>query len=266
VFDLRRFVRLARSQWAEQWRAYAWFFALGAVLHLTLVIITALSDQGMVGYTLDYQTALFTLGLFALGTIFAGRYFADMARKESALLLLMRPASVFEKWVLAVLIVAVGFPLAFAAAFYVVDLPAWWFAKAAAVEMLRAENPGAAETARQMERYALFLPISRETRIGGLLEMLAWLWMCQAFAMFGSLWFRRMPFLKTLFAAFLLWLLGLLLAGWRDAQPALFLDIWTTTRSLSPLQSKLFPVLWILVPVLMVLATYRALKEREVSP
>ena len=49
-------------------------------------------------------------------------------------------------------------------------------------------------------------------------------------------------------------------------QPALFLDIWTTTRSLSPLQSKLFPVLWILVPVLMVLATYRALKEREVSP
>lgn len=266
MFEGARFLRLARSHWAEHWRGYAWFLALGAVLHLTVVIITALSDRGIAGYTIDTQTTVFLPGLFILGTVFAGRYFADMARKESALLLLMRPASVFEKWLLSALIVGIGFPVAFAAAFYLVDLPAWWSAKQAAAEFLRMNPMDAAEAARFMDNHALFLPVDPEKRLGGLLEMMAWLWMFQSSAVFGSLWFRRIPILKTLFAAFLLWLLGILLTAWRGAQPGLFLDIWTTTRSLSPLQAWLFPVLWIAVPLLMVLASYRALKEREVSP
>lgn len=266
MFEASRFLRLARSQWAEQGRGWLWFLAIVLMLHLTVLIIFLGSERGPLSLTEDTQGSLYGFGLFVLAPIFAGRYFLEMSRKESALLVLMRPASVFEKWLLAVLVVGIGFPLAFTATFYLLDVPAWALSQAAALESVREQHLAPKEAAALMARYVLFDPIGGREGLSGALQALVWMWMFQAFALFGSLWFRRMPFLKTLASGLVLWLLAILVAAWLGAQPGLLLDIWDTRRTLSPLQSWLFPLIWVAVPVLMIAASFFALKEREVVP
>jgi hypothetical protein len=272
VFDLRRFQRLARAHWAETWRRYAWFVAAGALLHLVISIISFASGHGFTAFTTDGQTGLYFTGLFVLTPIFAGRYFLPMSNRASALIALMRPASILEKWLLAVLIIAVLYPLAFTLAFYLIDVPDQWLAfaqakfEAARQAQLFANHPvGDKPDAFEPEKYALMVPWEifdnwREAAGVGLL-----LCSLQGIAVFGSLFFRTVPFIKTVLCCLLLLLASMLVSTVFESRPDLVLGYWGHQRPLSSLQEIAYPALWLAFPILFWVASFLALREREIA-
>ena len=263
MFSLARFLRLARAQWAEQGRVYLWFLAAGAILHVFILMFYLASEEGWLAFTTDDQASHFYIGLFLLAPIFAGRYFAMMARRDTALLVLVRPASTLEKWLLAVATVALAYPLAFSLVYYLIDLPAAFLANSAAAEALA--RPGIKAGTYDLADYQLFNPLAKLSWEVAL-EITLILGTLQAFAMFGSLYFRTMPFIKTLFAAFMVLLAVIFLAVSLDASPEILFSFWSGTVPKTALQENLFPLIWFGAPALLWFATYRVLKEREISP
>lgn len=274
MFSLRRFLRLAAAHWAEQRRGYLWFLGVGIMLHVVLLIIIFANKDGYQTLSTTTQATIYYSGLFLLAPIFAGRYFTQMARRQSGLLVLMRPASSFEKWLLAVLFIVVAYPLSYTFAFYLCDVPAWLIAHAKVVRYL-AEHASlvAAGTDTQvgiyrleLSNYALFHPLSDGMTVADLLQIGVVLSTLQAFAIFGSLFFRNAPFIKTLFAGFLIMLAIIFLSAALKTTPDLLFDFWESERPMSGLQLILFPALWVAVPLLLWLSTYLALREREIAP
>lgn len=272
MFELRRFARLASAHWAESWRRYAWFLAAGVLLHLVISIICFANKLGFTAFDTDGQTGLYVVGLFVLTPIFAGRYFLPMSNRASALLALMRPASVFEKWLLAVLIVAVLYPLAYTLAFYLINVPNHWLAfaqaKQAALQQALdfAKHPvGDKPHAFKPEKYTLMLPWAIFDNWRKAAGMILWLGSLQGIAVFGSLYFRTVPFIKTVLACLLLMLASVLLSTVFDSRPDLVLGYWEHQRPLSSLQKIFYPALWLAFPSLFWLANFLALKEREIA-
>jgi len=282
MFDLRRFARLAAAEWIENRRAWLWFLGVLVMLHFVLVLVMV-SASGWARFDTDDQEGLFFLGLFATAPIFAARYFHVLGQPAPALLALMRPASTFEKWLLALLVVAVAYPLAYHLVFYVCDFPAWWMAKSSAqAELARLvanktvtlAQVGEAEyesmaAALRPEKFRLFTLWST-SGFGwlDLLAMLLSLWMAQGFALAGSTYFRRLPFLKTLLAAFVVLLLCMLASSLAHGDPDPFLRYFDTLDQpgeLASWQRVLFPLAWFGVPLLLWVGAYLALREREIA-
>jgi hypothetical protein len=271
MFERTRFLRLARAQFAEQWRGWAWFLA--GVLLIGVVVAIHLAISGLRAFGTQDQEGYFYAGLFLFAPIFAGRYFLAMSSRASALLSLMRPASVFEKWLLAVLVVVALWPLAYTLVFYLVDVPcaaiayvqAKQFAAQAALEYAKNPIAGGKPAAFQPELYRLFLPWSGWESWRDPVQMGLWLLFAQGFAMFGSLYFRSVPFIKTLFSALLLGLVVALCAAMFDGNPELFLGYWDRRRPLADWQHLLYPAVWFLAPAAFWLACYLGLREREIT-
>ena len=267
MFDLTRFLRLARAQWAEYRRTYAWFIGIGVIVHFVLLLVLLSGDDGHRMLTVDSQSAFYRIGLFLTAPIFAARYFQAMGRRESAGLLLMRPASKFEKWLLAVLVVAVLYPVVYSLAFYICNAPAALYAQAAAAQ------EDAARVAAELEarlnslsppEFGIYHP-GEDFRTWRGVEFVLVLTSYQAFAVLGSLYFRTFPALKTIVAAFVLLLSMILVTTLAGGESRLFMDYWTNDRQLMPWQQVFFPFAWFAVPALMWLASLFALGEREVA-
>lgn len=268
MFEPARFVRLARAQWAEQWRTWAWFLGIGIIVHFVVLALLLFSgENGHRSLNASTQAGIFLAGLFITGTIFAGRYFHGMARRESAGLLLMRPASAFEKWLLAVLVVAVAYPLAYALAFQVCNLPAALYASGRVAAEVAAGGESPINYMGDWGRYEPVLPWQVFESRGAFLSVMLWLGTLQAFAMLGSLYFRTMPFIKTIVAGFVLMLLLIFITA-VGGDGDVFLSWWTPglqerpTEGLAPI---LIPLAWFAVPALTWLASLFALRERQVA-
>jgi hypothetical protein len=269
MFDFDRFARLAVAHWAEHRRSYAWFLGIGVVLHAVLLLLSFAGKDGFAMFSTDGQQGIHVIGLFVLTPIFAGRYFLAMADRRAALLTLMRPASTLEKWLLAVLVVMVLYPLAFTVAYFLCDIPAWLISRARAAHRLAElglEHGADSWEVRKLapEQFQLYVPFANLgwRRTAALLLILATF---QAFAMLGSLTFRAVPFIKTLLAAVLLVLLMVLVTSVFDSEPGLLFGYWDRTNLLSPLQKLVYPALWCLVPAGLWLACLLALREREIA-
>lgn len=273
MFDSRRFGLLFRAHWAENRRAYAWFLGAGVLLHLLVSVASFAGTRGFEAFRTEGQEFFYYLGLFVLSIIFAGRYFIAMSSRAPALLSLMRPASVFEKWLLAFVFIALLYPLAYSLAFCLVNVPDWLVAHAqaqqhAAQEALEfARNPGSRERpdAFDPDAYRLFLPVYMLADWREALSLVLFLWSAQALAAFGSLYFRTVPFIKTLLAALAIMLAIGLLSDLFGGSPDLAIGFWTSTRPLSDGQEWLFGTVWLLFPALLWLACYLALREREIA-
>lgn len=272
MFDPRRFLRLARAQWAEQRRTYAWFIAICVLLHFVLCLILMAGDKGYMAFSTSSQTGLFYTGLFLTAPIFSARYFQSLAERGPALLMLMRPATAFEKWLLAFLVVAVLYPLAFSMAFEICNIPAHLIAKAQAAQRLQElmQAPASGEEhldwmkeALKPENYQLYLPLASDDERQSLAPIFLLLGMLQAFAMLGSLYFVRMPFIKTLVTGFLVLLMTILVVEVTGANAGAFFGYSDHDRELSRWQDLSYLAAWLLVPGLLWLASYFALQERE---
>lgn len=260
MFDLARFRRLLNAHWAEQWRAHAWFLGIGVMVQFvaTLMILSRRAT-----YSTEAQEVLFVVGLLLTAPLFAGRLFVGLSRPEAALVFLMRPASGFEKWLLAFLMVMVFYPLAYALAFQVCHVPAWAFeyvrVQGMAAELLAQGKELSSEM--QPEKWMLWHPWRFSDGME-LVGFLVWLSMAQSFVLLGSLWFRRLPALKTVLAAFLLYLVSI---GLDMAFPTAAPWIGNPDRATATWQVVHSYGWWIGILLLLWLACYFALRERELA-
>jgi hypothetical protein len=273
MFDLRRFARLAAAEWVENRRAWAWFLGVVVIIHFVIVLVQSTGDDPYRNFSNDAQAAVFLAGLFVTAPVFAARYFQALSAPGPALLALLRPASTLEKWVLMVLVVAIAYPVAYHLAFYICDLPATLVAQAQAADELARLQPDADAWLRaslQPEKYRLF-HFGDEDPVDwrGWLSIALVLTTLQAFAVAGSVVFRRMPFLKTLLAGFLVLLACLLVTTVFDSSPGPLFEYWRlagpSAQALTPVQRLVFPLAWFAVPGLLWLATFLGLREREVA-
>jgi hypothetical protein len=254
--------------WVEQRRGWGWFLFVGSLL-LALVYLFAASIGGASAFTTEAQEVFYVIALFMSAPVFAGRYFLAMGRTEAALLVLMRPASTFEKWLLALLVVAIGYPLAFSVAFELVNVPAWLMARASAAEQF-ATAAAAGDQAMAMTRFApenfrLFVPWDIGPDDAHVIPAI-FLWMLgmQGFAVLGSLHFHGMALLKTILAAFVLMIVLSMLSALTGGTPETVLTLWNVDAELSRGNTVVALLFWFGVPGLLWLAAYFALQEREI--
>lgn len=265
MFDPARFLRLARAQWAEQWRGWAWFLGVCVILHFVALLLMVSGSHGFLELHLDAQRMLYFVGLFLTGPVFAGRYFQALAQRESAGVLLMRPASSFEKWLLALLVVLVAYPLAYSLAFQVLNLPSALYAlglKTAAAP-LDPNDPGA--TWWSLQEYGVLWPWTAFAERGTFATTGLWLAIFTGFAVLGSLYFRALPFLKTLVVGFVVFLLLVLVVELLDGRPEQFFTWWIAEDPPAGWRAIFLPAAWLLVPGLLWLGALFALRERQVS-
>ena len=269
MFDARRFRRLVAATWSESRRGWGWFFLIGIIVHVLLVLVCAFIEHGHNAFGFTGQSVIWFWGLFLSAPVFAARHFQAMARRESALVLLMRPASAFEKWLLAVIVVALLYPLAYLLAFQVAGIPSYLYGKALATaehaDLLTRLKPSmhAEAIERFAENWRFFLPwrmAEVEWRV-----VLPCLFTLQGFAVLGSLYFRSVPFIKSIVVAFIVLLVVILAGAAFEGDSTLFFGYWEGETLLSPWQAVLLPAAWVGVPVLLWLAGLAALHEREVA-
>lgn len=269
MFDFARFRRLAAATWSENRRPWSWFFAVGVILHVLLVLIFVAVEDGYVAFGFEGQAVTWLWGLFLLAPVFAGRYFHAMGRRESALVLLMRPASAFEKWLLAAIVVLVLYPVVYTLAFQIAGLPSYLYGKALATadhaDTLARLKPSLHDEWNEnfAKQWRYFLPWRIEN--AGWASLLAILFTLQGFAVLGSLYFRSMPFIKTLALGFVVLLVVILATAGFGGEPSLFFNYWDGEARLAPWQAVVLPAAWIGVPALLWIGGLVALREREVA-
>lgn len=265
MFDFNRFIRLARAQVAEQWRSWAWFLGIGVIVHFVVVMLQLATWSGHRNLGHEFQTFMYCAGLFVTGPIFAARYFQGMSRRESAAVILMRPASAFEKWLLALGVILLAYPLAYALAFQICNVPAALYAQAA----MRAEwdDPSVATMIQHLDlaKFGVLMPWEIFDDWREVIGVLLWLAALQGFALLGSVYFRVMPFILTIVTGFVLLLLLILLVGVSGSNPDAMLGWWTEPPSGEPWYQVAATLAWLLVPGLVWLAALFALREREVA-
>lgn len=261
TFSWPRWRRLARAHWAEQRSTYLGHLLVCSLLYIALLLFM-LGVSGFAAFQTSMQAALYFGGLFLTGFVFAGRYFSAMARRESALLALMRPASVFEKWALCVVVVAIAYPLAYSLLFLAIS----WPVQQAAIAVRSALEPQAFKP----EDYALFMPLAKMAARQAMpaaqqTGLLIAVWTLQAFAVAGSLYFGRASLLKTLALGFALFVTTALVASMAGAQGDVLFAWWSSRRfaSLDAGIHALNALLWIGLPALLWLQAYLHLQEKE---
>jgi hypothetical protein len=263
MFDWQRFTRLAHAHWIEYRKAYAWFIGIGIMIHFVLLLIIFIDSSGYRTLSTDGQEAMYYAGLFLTAPIFAARYFQLMSRRESAQIILMRPASVFEKWLLVFLIIALLYPVVYSLAFYVCNTPAWLIAKVHAEQALALNVSGNANG--YAEKNELFFPLRHIRNGNDLIAIALALTILQSFAVLGSLYFKTMPFIKTIVLAFFILLATIFIAAFFNGQVDAIFSYWGSHRAMSVTQQFMYPLMWVGLPVLLWLSCYFALKEREVA-
>jgi hypothetical protein len=264
MFDARRFWKLAVVQWAEYGRSYLWFLGIGIAVHLCTVLLVTNGGARLFNYTKEMQMAVYIAGYLITGSLFALRYFSALSDRDSALTCLMRPASALEKFLLAFLIVAVLYPLAYTLAFQVCNLPGAHLGEAARDANILG-SPREVIGYRGMQDFGPYLPFTQAAGIGRDGQLLLGTLFLQALVLAGTLYFRRVAWLKTVVALFVLLVLGIpLLAIATGASPdLLFFD---NARRAHSLQTSAWQAaVWFGVPLLMWASVFFFLRERELQ-
>lgn len=266
-FNAQRFGHLLQCHWLEHWREYLWFIAIASIVDIIFILIALFSSgPSYSSFDFDFQMVWYTLGVMITGALFAGLYFKGLSQAGAALIYLMRPASAFEKWLLALLVCAVAFPLVYSIFFALFSVPAQLVAKAlaAAMQCLGCNN----------RDFRLFLPFIVAEKPGGALDwsseytttqvfVLIIFWTLQGMITSGYLLFKRSPGLKTIAILFLLLILITLFA--QPEQGA----VWNPSAERNPpyslLDFALSLLLWTGLPVILWTAVYFLIKEREIA-
>lgn len=267
VFDSARFLRLLRAHWAESWKTYAWFFGVSAIVN-GIVLAMVLQSAGHQYSELQQstQSTWYGFGLLVTGLVFATRYFEGFSGHGSTLIQLMRPASAFEKWCLAVLLVCILFPLAYTAVYACMNYPAVVYAKAHYVMPTN--------TNRAIPIFQIYLPFTSlhvdpgpDVSVFGSELILASVFLTVwAMCMSGRVFFKRAAVLKTWLVAFGLLLIGICIdtAG----KTWFLLDETSLGQPHSTFDSWDMALVWVMlagVPFLLWIGLFFHIKEREVS-
>ncbi|MFZ6643548.1 hypothetical protein ACO0LL_27750 [Undibacterium sp. TC4M20W] len=265
-FDIQRFGRLLRAHWAESWREYAWFAGVLAILDLVIMVVMVALDVEHRNdqFTYNAQSFWYFTGLWCSAPIFTWRYFKYLQNPGACLIGLMRPASVFEKWLMAFLVIGLLYPLAYSLLYVILHYPAVQLAKAVVANMPVCEHCD--------RDFRFFFPFLTSGSTTGddhsfLFHTYSFLLLSfsQALVAGGAVYFRRSPVLRTALVTFFLGTLTLLTGI--VPQAGIFMRNWRYTEAYvhRPVEYVLSFGLWLGVPVLLWGALYFHIREREVA-
>ncbi|MFZ6743808.1 hypothetical protein ACO0LC_11315 [Undibacterium sp. JH2W] len=268
IFDFQRFARLLRAHWAESWREYAWFAAALAMLDLIFmaIFLSGSSGNSFLQFKFESQVAWYMTGLFLSALIFAGRYFKYLLNPGASLIALMRPASVFEKWLMAFLFISIFYPLAYTLLYILLNYPAVQLARSMAAQGIKLNF--------LESDYRFYIPFltttsvvdgGRGARIFLTSQQLFFILLntAQALMAGGTAFFKRSPVLSTLLVSFLLFVF-FTLAGVAPKLGIFALDYDDIVQH-NTLEYALSVTLWLGLPVLLWAALFFHIKERELA-
>ena len=265
MFDVGRFRRLLAVHWAEHGRAHLWFLAIGIGVHFCVWLLVTTGGTDRHGYAEEIQAIVFVAGYILSSLLFTARFHAGMGRRESALTLLMRPASSQEKALLAFLMVAVFYPLAYVLAFQVCNVPGALLGEAARDALVNAKPDDNLNAYLKQRAYGPFLPFVNDNSPWLELDLYLGVAGLQALVLAGALYFQRIAWLKTLVAMFVLLVIALpLLAVATDANPGQL--FWVESEAgPTPLLLAWKCFIWLGVLGLLWASTWLLLRDREIQ-
>lgn len=283
VFSWQRFRLLAAAHLAANRRAYMGFFFVLAAVYFVALLVLLPTTSGKALRT-EVQYIIYYFGLTVSAYIFAARYFRELNQPGSALVLLMQPASVFEKWLLAACWVLLLYPLLYTALFEVMTYPA----RLVAIAIQYAEESpqsvaevGYTEYAQflGMEKFAQFVPFVRHATLdSAAAQHQLGLWLVHVtaagYALLCSLYFRRAAMIKGLVLLLVLFLLTVLLGSLfaTETTGRILGFFWQSDSVYTVLRVAEAGVVyilgvvlfWLCTPLLLWAAGFFALRERDV--
>ena len=258
-----RFLALVRVDLAERWRGYAGFLLIALLIQvLGMALLLSLGSPAR-PMDLDSQMGWYYGYLLVYLAAFACLLYAPMEKQGASLLMLMRPASVLEKWLHAMLMLLVLFPLAYTVVYLLVTVPV--NAVAAGMEAARlGQNPVG---------FHVFLPLmslqsGQRDMWAGQVFFIWWYLVISGFGSFALVRFRRAAAIKALGLALAVFMLTMLLLAWGHGGGGgqLFEWLQPQERASMDLAGVLGSLLfWLLAPALCWLAGYFALRERDLA-
>jgi len=270
-FDSARFARLWRAHWAESWRDYTWFVGIMVMINLIIILISFSTDtqRTFSMFQRSVQLSWYAVGLFVSAMVFAGRYFKHMVNPGASLITLMRPASIFEKWLLAFVVISILFPLVYTLGYVLMNYPAVQLAKASYIAPPLCDS--CPPFAPDFGFYIPFITVEMEKTSAEVLRFFKMqlfyvllLSAGQAVIAGGTVFFKRSPVLKTVLILFLL----SIFMAWIGCVPQLGIFASLNDDVLVPqgvAEYGLAIGLWLGLPVMLWTALFLHLKEREVA-
>lgn len=276
-FNSRRFLLITAQHWNENRKRYLLSLAAIAGLLVVWFLFAFLMDnyRPMEG---EMQVVTYYVGLFLTGCLYASQLFAPLSIKQKGINYLLTPASHFEKFLSALLFGVLIYFVCYTMVFYLVDWLIVHFTNSISRPQSMVYYLPEME---QLQRGRVVNVFYREynTEYGLRTQEYYYAGIAyftvQSVFIAGSVWFRRLSFIKTLmavlvFAAFLVfWVTKVLLPG----LPAGSFSPWFSEYSFFSTNMVRLPawipiVLKILilysVPPLFWTLTYFRLKEKEI--
>lgn len=264
MFNWKRFCSLAKVNWMENRKFYAWFFAIGIAVHFCVVLLFISSGKnGLLFYASNIQTSIFWIGYFLSTVIFSGLFFSVFSKRETALTALMLPASTLEKFILSVLVVVVLYPIAYMLAFQVINIPVNLLALANYVP----PEDVATKTIEIKPPDAWWLPtgLSETVKDHTLMPLLLSATILQALMLSGALFFKRQGMLKTLLVGFVVFLALIAVSSVTDANSDYLFKLWTEPGALNRTGRLWMSIVWSGVVLLLWATVYLHLKTKELK-
>ncbi len=245
-FSFERFKLLALKHWADNRKRYT-LSVLAYVGILFTWFIFSLTNRDKMSEEIQLGTYFFSL--FVAGTLYASQYFADLSSRPKGINFLLVPASRFEKFLSSLLYTVVFFFVFLTVAFYIVD---------ALMVILFNAISGASEAGEKASVVNVlqldYIKFGPNAAINVLAVFLA----IQAIFLFGSAYFKKYNFLKTIISGFVAFLIGFFILYL--TYPVLFpqdkVPAWMALVISLLLMYFVAPLFWIL--------TYRQLKRKQV--
>ncbi|OUJ72474.1 hypothetical protein [Hymenobacter crusticola] len=255
LFSLPRFSRLFQKHTAEHWKSY--LMGAGVLAGALLLVLGFLSYLNGGAPNTRAQAVFFGMFMLGGGFLFTSNIFADFSGKARAIAALSLPASHLEKYVVAWLYSFLFFLLVYIGVFYAVDSVVITLAKYGTQQ-----KPVLNLFAREEKAYYSFLLFAA----------------VHSLALWGSLFFEKLAFIKTAVAFFALLMLVSVLnysflkstlgVDLRFSLPFLSADFIENERAyyrLTPTGTQQYlPELMLLVlSALFWLAAYARLREKQ---
>jgi hypothetical protein len=275
-FDAQRFFRLARAHFAEHRREYFWFAAGAALVDVVIQIIAfSLEMHGgrlFMEFQFSGQSIQFTIGLLVTAMIFSVRYFKDLTQPGPALLVMMRPASSFEKFLLALLVVGFLFPLVFSVVFWALNYPVVELA-GSLYTPLKPCPDCETKVFSDFTHYFPFRTVQRDiwgaaaqaNQVGTNVYTFVMLWIMQGIAVGSTVFFRRGGILRTAAAGFLLFLVFSSVGIEPHGEVFTHSQFANGAIAYNGFEQIVGYLVWGGVAILAWLAVYFHIKEREVA-
>ncbi len=180
-FNYDRFSLLVRRQWTENKLILLMSIVIYASITAVFYAINMDIENGKY-INKGVQVAMFNIGLFGGGTLFANYIFKDFSNNIQTMSFLMTPASHFEKLCTGFFYALIAFPIAFLFVFGAVDYAFVALSGNKSNEIL----------------YSLII----ESYQGYSFFISLWVTL-QIFTMLGAVYFGKMSYIKTAFSGFL---------------------------------------------------------------